>query len=143
MSSSSNHTSSPCKSKVEGKVLGSRLIGCVCNLPKKQNLNHRQSWSIVSWGACFWSSCTYKSLIFPCTSILKFSTLKFITSSHVKSLTDASRYNWPLDFQHFSPKLEAPMVLHFSPQKWGAFKEAHLRRAFLCFFNKSKAFFFF
>jgi hypothetical protein len=41
MSSSSNGTYSPCKSMVEGEVMVSRAIGCMCNLPiikEKKNL---------------------------------------------------------------------------------------------------------
>ena len=37
MNSSSNDTT-PCKSKVEGEVVGSRPIGCACKLPIKKNM---------------------------------------------------------------------------------------------------------
>jgi hypothetical protein len=36
MSSSSNGTSSPCKSKVVCEVVGLRFARCVCNLPLKR-----------------------------------------------------------------------------------------------------------
>ena len=37
MISSSNDMSFSCKSKVEGEVVGSIAIGCVCGLPLRKN----------------------------------------------------------------------------------------------------------
>ncbi len=45
MSSNSNGTSSPCKSKIEDDVVGSKPIGCMCNLPKKKNQAKRVKFS--------------------------------------------------------------------------------------------------
>jgi hypothetical protein len=41
MSSSSNETSSPCKRKMDGAVVGSRLIECVCNYQLKKIINRQ------------------------------------------------------------------------------------------------------
>ena len=38
MSSSSNGTSSPCQSKVDGEIVTSRPIGCVCKLSMKNTV---------------------------------------------------------------------------------------------------------
>lgn len=98
-SSSSNDTSFSCKNKFEGEVVGSKPIGCVCNLlikKKKSNIYERErkrKRKKKNDGKDFWV--THFHVLEPCLIPL------FVSRTHVEIMSTIPCV-WPVPYWWFT-----------------------------------------